>query len=116
MTKEDQILETLKEQAKTLKEHTKILNEHTDKLSNHDKRLDNMDETIKDIKRSLIIIEDAVTNKIPAFFDGHSSHQEHLEKNDKEIEELQMVSENHSLRLIMLEDTSKQHSQQLKNL
>lgn len=95
MTKEDRILEVLDE-------HTKILNEHTN--------------DIKSLHHHMLIIEDSINNKIPTLFDAYSTHQEHIEKHDKQIEDLQSVTENHSLKLIVLEDTAKEHSEQLSNL
>ena len=43
-------------------------------------------------------------------------NQEHLEKNDKNLEDVQTILEDHSIRLISLEIDSKEHTKQLENL
>lgn len=137
MTKEDKILQileehsklllehskTLNEHTKILNEHTKILNEHTKKLSEHDnnfdgiyKHLDNIDKTLDSINKALVIIEDDTHNKIPALFDAHYANKDHLERNDKAIEDLQEKSENHAIRIISPEMDSRHYSKQLNKL
>lgn len=130
MKREDKILKTLDEHTNTLVRMQETLDEHTQKLHEHDGlfekifsildaiivRLDNMDKKFDDMNRSILLIEDEVHNKIPALFDAHGFHQDHLEKHDEEIEDLQNKTENHSLRIISLEDESKEHSKQLENL
>lgn len=116
MNKEDEILKQVNEISKTLNEHTKILNKHSRKLEEHDAMFKKIIETLESMHKSILLIEDDVHNKIPALFDAHDFHQDHLEKNDKEIENLQSITENHSLRIISLEQDSKEHSKQLKSL
>ena len=86
------------------------------RLDNIDKRFDDVYKKFDDMHRSILLIEDEVHNKIPALFDAHGFHQDHLEKHDEEIEDLQNKTENHSLRIISLEDESKEHSRQLEKL
>ena len=115
--------ERLDEHSKILNKHSKILDEHSIKLDNHAQKLDEhsnkmstYDEDILSIKRSLVIIEDAVTNKIPALFDAHKANLEKHEEFDNRISLLETTSENNSLKISILEDESKRHSEQLKKL
>ena len=127
----------LEEHTKTLNEHTKTLNEHTKKIAelsemvnehtyillDHTERIDKLTqklnvlgEKVDNMHQSLILLENDFSDKSTALFDGHTINQEHLERNDKTIEDLQAISENHSIRLISLEIDSKEHTKQLENL
>ncbi len=64
----------------------------------------------------IIFIVDDFSNKSAILFDCHSINQEHFGKTDKDIENLQTVSKNHSKRLISLELDSKKYSKQLEHL
>ena len=88
--------------SKKLDEHTRILNEHT--------------EDLQSIKRTLTIIEDAVTNKIPALFNAHQANQEKHEEFDNRITNVENVSSTNSLKISILEDSSKMHSMKLTKL
>jgi len=116
MTKEDKILQILEEHSKLLLEHSKKFSEHDNNFDGIYKRLDNIDKTLESINKALIIIEDDTHNKIPALFDAHYANKDHLERNDKAIEDLQEKSENHAIRIISLEMDSKHYSKQLEKL
>lgn len=88
--------------SKKLDEHTRILNEHT--------------KDLQSIKRTLTIIEDAVTNKIPALFDAHQANQEKHEEFDNRITNVENISSTNSLKISILEDSSKMHSIKLAKL
>lgn len=106
-----------------LNEHTKILNEHTkhlkkiDKtLEEHTKHLKKIDEILeehtqelKEIKRMLVVIEDAVTNKIPALFDAFSMVSTKQEEQEQKVNYLEEKLENHSMRITALEIISSQN-------
>lgn len=92
---------TLDEHSKTLAEHSKILEEHT--------------EILNSLQRSMVIIEDAVVNKIPALFDGYSMHQEKQEQLETRVEKLEEVSQMHSARLIVLENNFDQRKTKLSS-
>ncbi len=64
-------------------------------------------EAIKSIQRTLVIIEDAVVNKIPALFDGYAMHQEKQVQLENRINKLEDVSQMLSLKVIALEDNSR---------
>ena len=116
MNKEEAILNQVNEISKILNEHTKTLNEHSKKLEDHDSMFKKINETLESMHRSILLIEDDVHNKLPALLDGHGFHQDHLEKHDQEIEDLQALTEEHSLKLIVLNDIANEHSEQLKHL
>lgn len=90
-----------KETKKTLDEHSKTLEEHT--------------EILNSLQRSMVIIEDAVVNKIPALFDGYSMHQEKQEQLETRVEKLEEVSQMHSARLIVLENNFDQRKTKLSS-
>lgn len=106
----------LNEHSKKLDEHSRILDEHSKQLGKHDSTLDEHSSDIKSIKRSLFIIEDAVTNKIPALFDAYQTNQEKHDEFNNRIEHVENISDTNSLKISILEDTSKKHSKQLKKL
>lgn len=135
MTKEDQILETLKNHdgkfdnmekilkkhdekfdgiEKILKKHDEILKEHDKKLKEHDERFDHIDETLDRINQILVLIQYDTSVRIPAIFDNCAFHQDHLVRHDNEIKDLQSKMENHSNRIISLEIDSKEHHKQLQ--
>jgi len=112
----ERIDKTLNEHTKMLNEHTKILNEHTRILDEHTKILNEHTEDLHSIKNSLAIIEDAVTNKIPALFDANQANQEKHEEFDNRITTVENVASTNSLKISILEDNSKMHSKQLSKL
>lgn len=91
----------------TLGEFEAILLYHSELLQKHDKKLKEHDEKFNSIERTLFLIEDAVSNKIPALFDAYQMHQDHQEISDKRIDELEETVENHTVRLISLEMDAK---------
>lgn len=74
------------------------------------------DEILASLQKSVLIIEDYVTNKIPALFDAYSLNQEQHHSFDEKIDSLENLTSNHSLKISVLEDTSKTHSEQLAKL
>lgn len=55
-----------KENEKYFKKIDEILEEHTETLVSHTKTLADHTKMLQDLHRSMLVIEDAVTNKIPA--------------------------------------------------
>ena len=86
------------------------------KFASVDEQFADMNKEIKEIKNYLIIIEDKLSNEIPALFDGYNSN---FEKNT-DLESRQDATEQkvaiNSLRISSLEDTSKNHSKQISKL
>ncbi len=101
-------------------EHLKDCDEHfiqiDKKLKEHDKRFERIEEMIRDLQRSMLIIEDAVTNKIPALFDGYAMHQEKQEQLEERVNNLENFSETNSIRISALETITSENSKQLAQL
>ena len=72
-------------------------------------------EILKDHSRALLIIEDAVTNKIPALFDKFSSHDDRFERDEERIEKVENVTEHHAARIAALELTTASIQKNFKN-
>ena len=68
------------------------------------------------MQRTLLIVEDAVTNKIPALFDGYKMHQEKQEELEERVDTLENSSEKHSIRISVLESVTSENSKQLAHL
>lgn len=104
-------------------EHNYILLAYSEQINNLTKRvscieekLDRMEEKMDSMHQSIIHLEVDFSDKSSVLFDGHTIHQEHLERNDKDIESLQVTTHSHSERLISLELDSKEHTKQLESL
>ena len=104
-------------------EYDKQFEEINSHLANHDKQFEKCDkqfeeihQTLAEIKRSVLFMEDYMTNKIPALFDAYQLNQEKHEEFNSRITSTEDISYSNSLRISVLEDTSKIHSQQIKKL
>ena len=106
----------LEQHTKILDEHTAIVEYHSKMFGCHEEKLDEHSNDIASIKRTLLLIENAVTNKIPALFAGYQSHQEKRQEFNSRIHHVEDVSEINSIKISILEDTSKAHSKQLNQL
>ena len=109
----DKQFEKVNEQFKKVNQKFEVVNQ---KFASVDEQFADMNKEIKEIKNYLIIIEDKISNQIPALFDGYNSN---FEKNT-DLESRQDVTEQkvaiNSLRISSLEDTSKKHSKQISKL
>ena len=83
-----------------LKEDVVELKERVSKLEEDVKELR---EDYRSMNRTIVLIQEDTSTKIPALFDGYSFHQQHIETNDKRLDALENKVENHSLRLWALE-------------
>ncbi len=106
----------LDEHSRILNQHTHILDEHSRILNQHTHILNEHSEELASIHRSLVVIEDAVTNKIPALFDAFLANQEKHEEYDKQIDHLETVTQKNSIRISVLEHTSQMHSKKFEKL
>lgn len=99
-----------------LEEHDKKFDKVFAKLEEHDKKFEEHSKEIRSINNFLIVKEDELFNKIRALFDGYTAN---LEKNNA-LESRQTATEQkvdiNSLRISMLEDTSKHHTEQISKL
>lgn len=73
------------------------------RLDTHDEKLEEHDRKFEEMQRTLVIIEDQVTNKIPALFDGYNSNHELYEMLDKRVRELEEKENLNSVKLSILE-------------
>ena len=68
------------------------------------------------IERNIVIIEDKVSNEIPALFDADKTRYQKQKEFETELDTLDERTEEHSIRILALEDISKKHEEKLKNL
>jgi len=73
------------------------------------KRLDN-------IERNVLIIEDRVSNEIPALFDLEKTREQKQTRFETDLDSLDRKTENHSIRILALEHISEKHEEKFKNL
>ena len=119
----DKVFAKLDEHDKLIKANTQEIKSIKDTLKANAKEMAEIKDTVKTntkeigkIKDFLIVKEDELFNKIRALFDGYNSNYEKetdLEVRQKDTE--QKVGIN-SLRISMLEETSKHHTEQISNL
>ena len=95
--------QNFKEIKAKLAEHDKDIKEIKAKLAEHDKDIKELKEMIQSLQRTMLIIEDAVTNKIPALFDGYAMHQEKQEQLENKVDKIEEKVETHSIRIAALE-------------
>lgn len=62
------------------------------------------DKKFEEIQRTLVIIEDKISNEIPALFDGYNANNEHYEMLEKRVSELEEKENLNSLKISILED------------
>ena len=112
----DMVFAKLEEHDRKFQEIDKQFEVMNQKFASVDEEFLDMKTEIKEIKNYLIVIEDKLSNEIPALFDGYNSN---FEKNT-DLESRQDVTEQkvaiNSLRISSLEDTSKTHSKQISKL
>lgn len=104
-----EIMHRFEENDKRHRKHGDFEQEIRQKFKEHD-------EILADLKRSTLIIEEYVTNRIPALFDAYSLNQEQHDRIDEKFDNLEKVTDTHSLKISILEENSKNHSKQLAKL
>ena len=77
---------------------------------------DDIRQILKDHSRALVIIEDAVTNKIPALFDKLSVHDDRFERDEDRISNLEKTTEYQGDKITALELVSSEHSKKISKL
>lgn len=78
--------------------------EVNERLDRHEQRLDEHDKRFEEMQRTLVIIEDQVTNKIPALFDGYNANHELYKELEKRVDRLEEKENFNSLKISVLED------------
>ena len=78
--------------------------EVNERLDRHEQRLNEHDKKFEEMQRTLVIIEDQVTNKIPALFDGYNANHELYKELEKRVDKLEEKESFNSLKISVLED------------
>jgi len=99
MKKFEKIENVLKEHSKKLEKLEMFEQDATYILLQHNKKFEEYDENFKFIKRILIKIEDDMNTKIPILFDSYSANQDKHKQYDEKINNLDIVTEDHSVRI-----------------
>lgn len=79
-------------------------------------RIDAHSVELADIKRYLVIIEDKLSNQIPALFDGYSMNVETTNQIKSRQEATDKKVEINSFKISELEKTSRIHDKELKRI
>lgn len=117
----------VREQFNEFREKFEEVDNRLDKVENRldrvENRLDNIEGRLEDIEsillslqRSMLIIEDYMKNNIPALFDGYSLNQDQHNEFKQKINNLEKDTDSNSLKISILEDTTKVHSSILESL
>ena len=93
-----------------------VIKEQVSEIGPIKDKLKNIEEKVENISISVLLIEDEVSNKIPALFDAYSFNYELQKETEKQINSLKQENFNHSVRISNLEIESKHHSKQIKKL
>ena len=99
-----------------LDKHTKILNEHTVILDEHTRMLNELTKDMAEIKKYLFVLEDKISNELPAGFDGFSMNIEKTSEIEFKQKATDKKVEFNSIKISNLEKVSKRHDKQLKKL
>ncbi len=105
-------VDTLQGQFNSLENKVDTLQGRFDSLENKvdilQGRFDSLENKVTNINETVIVPENEFKDKTSALFDVHAMNQEHLERNDNNLEDVQATLEDHSVRLISLEIDSKE--------
>ena len=108
--------EDIKDIKAILKQHDEDIKEIKAILKQHDEDIKELKEMMRSFQRTMLIVEDAVTNKIPALFDGYSMHQQKQEKLEGKVESLEKITQTHSIRIAALETISSNDTKRLSKM
>ena len=109
-------LKTINEHTKIIEEHSKTLDEHTKTLNEHTRILNEHSKDLAEIKKYLFILEDKISNELPALFDGFSMNIEKTSEIEFKQKATDKKVEFNSIKISNLEKVSKMHDKQLKKL
>ena len=109
-------LKTINEHTKIIEEHSKTLNEHTKTLNEHTRILNEHSKDLAEIKKYLLVLEDKISNELPALFDGFSMNIEKTSEIEFKQKATDKKVEFNSIKISNLEKVSKMHDKQLKKL
>ena len=86
------------------KEVNKSFKEINQTLKRHEVEIKKMSQDMQVTKEAVILMEQKISVEIPALFDGYSMHQEKQERQDDEINSLNLKVEKHDARISYLEE------------
>lgn len=112
----EEIKATLKKHDEEIAEIKVILKEHGEAIVELQKDVKELKDMMKSFQRTMLIVEDAVTNKIPALFDGYSMHQQKQEELENKVDRLNQTVETHSIRIAALETISSNDANRLSKI
>ena len=92
------------------------VNNLTSEVSSINVKIDEHTEQLTEIKRYLILIEDKLSNQIPALFDGYNMNVETTNQIKVNQEATDKKVEINSFKISELEKTSKIHDEELKKI
>lgn len=67
------------------------------------KQINKLTEDMQVVKEAVILMEDRITREIPTLFDAYSMHQNKQERQENEIDSLNLKVEDHDIRISCLE-------------
>lgn len=67
-------------------------------------RFDNIERRLESLETSVAIIENEVTNKIPALFEAYGIHEEKFVEDKEKINSINEKVEEHDIRISYLEE------------
>ena len=91
------------------------IRKNTEAIEKNTADIKEIKEILKDHSRALLIIEDAVTNKIPALFDKFSVHDDRFDRDEERIGKVEMTTEHHTNQIAALELTTASIQKNFKN-
>lgn len=97
----DQRFEEIDQSFKEVDQSFKKINQT---LKRHEVEMEKMSQDMQVTKEAVILMEQKISVEIPALFDGYSMHQEKQERQDNEINSLNVKVENHDVRISCLEE------------
>lgn len=110
----------VREQLNEFREKFAEIDNRFDKVENRldkvENRLDSIESILLSLQRSMLIMEDYMKNNIPALFDGYSLNQDQHNEFKRKINNLEKDTDSNSLKISILEDTTKVHSSILESL
>ena len=89
------------------------LEKHVENLT---ERVTSLEEDTKVLRSSVTIIESKVSRDIPALFEVYDIDKQEQRSQRTEINSLNLLTEEHDIKISALEATTKEHSKKLKNL
>lgn len=97
----DQRFEKINQSFKEVSQSFKEINQT---LKRHEVEMEKMSQDMQVTKEAVILMEQKISVEIPALFDGYSMDQEKQERQNNEINSLNVKVENHDVRISCLEE------------